>query len=49
MGCLAFQGTLLHTPSQPGHVEVLPDHLVVVNEDGVIVHLGPAGTSGKGY
>eukprot|EP00878_Enallax_costatus_P005576 GHUV01005849.1.p1 GENE.GHUV01005849.1~~GHUV01005849.1.p1 ORF type:complete len:308 (+),score=28.16 GHUV01005849.1:266-1189(+) len=40
LGCLAFRGTVLHTPApQPGAVEVLRDHLIIVNNHGVIVHL----------
>jgi hypothetical protein len=44
--CLAFRGTLLHTPGKPGSVQVLSDHLVIVNNDGVIVHLAPSGEQG---
>uniref|UniRef100_A0A383W514 Amidohydrolase-related domain-containing protein n=1 Tax=Tetradesmus obliquus TaxID=3088 RepID=A0A383W514_TETOB len=39
--CLAFRGTLLHTPGEPGSVQVLTEHLVVMNNTGVIVHLAP--------
>lgn len=39
-GC-AFVGTLMHTPVL-GQVEVLRDHLVIVNAAGTITHLGPA-------
>lgn len=41
---LAFQGTICHTPTI-GSVEVLQDHLLVVNSTGSITHLGPANTS----
>jgi hypothetical protein len=47
--CLAFRGTLLHTPGRPGHVEVLTDHLIFVNNEGVIVHLAPAGDNGGSW
>lgn len=40
---LAFRGTLLHTPAQrPGAVEVLQHHLIVVDSNGIIVHLSPS-------
>lgn len=39
-GGLAFRGTLLHTPApQPGAVEVLRDHLIIIDGDGVIVYI----------
>ncbi|KAF6259802.1 hypothetical protein COO60DRAFT_974875 [Scenedesmus sp. NREL 46B-D3] len=41
--CLAFRGTLLHTPGKFGSVQVLTDHVLVVSKQGVIVHLAPAG------
>jgi guanine deaminase len=40
---LAFKGTICHTPTI-GSVEVLQDHLLVVNSTGNITHLGPADT-----
>jgi hypothetical protein len=45
--CLAFQGTLLHTPGEPGSVQVLADYLIIVNNEGIIVHLAPAGDRGE--
>jgi hypothetical protein len=44
--CLAFRGTLLHAPGKPGSVQVLSDHLVIVDKDGYIVHLAPSGEQG---
>lgn len=44
--CLAFRGTLLHTPGEPGSVQVLTEHLVVMNNTGVIVHLAPVSDTG---
>lgn len=41
---LAFLGTVCHTPNI-GAVEVLKEHLMIVNAAGTITHLGPAGTS----
>lgn len=39
-GNVAFRGTLLHTPAQrPGSVDVLTDHLIVVDNNGTIVYL----------
>jgi guanine deaminase len=38
----AFKGTICHTPII-GAVEVLTEHLLVVNAAGTITHLGPAG------
>lgn len=40
---LAFRGTLVHTPAaRPGLVDVLQDHLVVINAAGSIVYLAPS-------
>jgi hypothetical protein len=42
----AFRGTLLHTRGKPGSVQVLQEHLVIVNTAGCIVHLAPLGEHG---
>jgi hypothetical protein len=40
----ALRGTLVHTPwtAPTGNVEVLIDHLIVTDDQGDIVFLGPA-------
>ncbi|KAG1748749.1 hypothetical protein EDB19DRAFT_1893793 [Suillus lakei] len=36
----AFKGTLVHCPSL-GQIEVLPDHILLVDHQGFITHVGP--------
>ncbi|MEM8924665.1 MAG: amidohydrolase family protein [Actinomycetota bacterium] len=41
---LTVRGTFLHTPT-PGTLEVLDDHLVIIDDDGVITEVVPAATA----
>ncbi|KAF8968958.1 hypothetical protein BDZ97DRAFT_1797202 [Flammula alnicola] len=43
---MLLRGTLVHTPHL-GNLEVLNDHLVAVNDDGIITHLAPATAPGS--